>query len=176
MRKYRFSSEPRPQPKPPAEPSASQIRPDAVSEADRGGLRQAIEELAAFHESHSEGRGLDLAEDDDFDRGWHGANRALAAELRTALAKNPAREVICTVREVQALPRGTVLLSERTTHRWVWAGQGSSPVVGGSGGGYTCASDFIEHEAPLRILAPDDMRSNFPSSTPCETATKKRPE
>lgn len=46
---------------------------------------EAIESLVDEFEESSEGFGLDL-QDDDFERGWHGARRETVAMIRTALA------------------------------------------------------------------------------------------
>jgi hypothetical protein len=47
---------------------------------------EAVEKVAAELDQDSAGRGLDLIEDDDFDRGWHGASRAAVHRIRVALA------------------------------------------------------------------------------------------
>lgn len=46
---------------------------------------ERVEELADELATQSDGRGLDYS-DDDFDRGWHGANRAAVDQLRAAVA------------------------------------------------------------------------------------------
>lgn len=46
---------------------------------------EAVESLVDEFEESSEGFGLDL-QDDDFERGWHGARRETVAMIRTALA------------------------------------------------------------------------------------------
>ena len=46
---------------------------------------ERVEALADELATQSEGRGLDYS-DDDFDRGWHGANRAVVDQLRAAVA------------------------------------------------------------------------------------------
>lgn len=44
-----------------------------------------VEGLAGELATYSEGRAMDFA-DDDFDRGWHGANRSAVDQLRAAVA------------------------------------------------------------------------------------------
>ena len=46
---------------------------------------ERVEALADELATQSDGRGLDYS-DDDFDRGWHGANRSAVDQLRAAVA------------------------------------------------------------------------------------------
>ena len=64
---------------------------------------------------------------------------------------------ISTAEEVDGLPIGSKLFSERTNHLWNWIGplrpdQTSGIVVHGTGGGYTYLSDFIKHESPFLVM------------------------